>query len=195
MPPTHCIFKPTDQKINAQSFISFNLRQVFIDNFNQKKDAISSFLLKLSDSITRSAVQQFQFYVTEITSNMKYVCTSYAIFIPVTEIIQLQYIDLTFQRSIRSNIFLEKGLDICRQYSNNSYFCQNCVNSIWRFKPPQFSCISSINTYTCQSYPKVPKDFFLIEKSIIAYAHSIISIIILIPLGNKTFIFYLLIFG
>lgn len=56
LPPTCCISRPTGQKIRLQDSISVNPRQVFIDNFNQKKNAPLLFLPKLSDSITRPTV-------------------------------------------------------------------------------------------------------------------------------------------
>lgn len=69
---------------------SFNTRQIFIDNFKQKKDAISKFPLKLLASITYATVKQFQSHLAKIASNIEYVCISYDFFISVIEVIWLQ---------------------------------------------------------------------------------------------------------
>lgn len=50
------LFRPTGQRISPQDFTPVNLRQVFINDFNQKKDATSLFLLKLSDFTIWSTV-------------------------------------------------------------------------------------------------------------------------------------------
>lgn len=148
LPPTCHMSRLIGQKIHLQDSTPVNPRQVLINNFNWRKDAFLLFLPKLSDFPTWSVIQRFQSYLAEIASNIEYVCISYGLFIPVTEVTQLQRADLTFWMGIRSNTFLEEGFDICGQHNNNSYFCQDCVNNIWRSKPPQFGYINCINSYT-----------------------------------------------
>lgn len=76
----------TRPKIRLQDSTSVNLKQGFINNFNQKKDATLIFLPKLLNFITWFAVQQFQSYLAKITFNIKHVCTFCNFFIFMTKI-------------------------------------------------------------------------------------------------------------
>ena len=56
-------------------------------------------------------------------------------FISVTKVIQMNHIDLTFQREMSYNTFSEEGFDICGQHDND-FFCLDSVKNIRKFKPP-----------------------------------------------------------
>lgn len=158
LPPTQRVSKLTTQNIYTQAFPFINTKQVFINNFKHKKNDTLLFLLKLLDFITWATIKLFQSYLAEIAFNIKHVYTSYHFCITVAEVTRLQCINLMFQKTIKSNSFLEKDLDIYRQNGNHFYFCQSFI------KPSQFSYINDINKYTCHSYFEALKDLTLVEK-------------------------------
>lgn len=54
--------KPIDDIIHFQISCLVNFRQVFINNFDRRKDIALSFPPKFSDCTTQSAIQQYQFH-------------------------------------------------------------------------------------------------------------------------------------
>lgn len=71
-----------------------------------------------------------------------------------------------------------------------SIFVKMCINNIRKSKPPLFCNVNKINIYTCQNYPMVLQDLIFIEKSVIAYAHLVITIIKLTPNNSSIFATY-----
>lgn len=82
------------------------------------------------NSTTWVAVKQFQSHLAEVISNVKYICITYGLFIPIAMVTQLHCIDLIFQKGIKSNAFLKKNPDTYRQNSDHFSFCQSCINDI-----------------------------------------------------------------
>lgn len=84
----------------CQVSFSFNTKQIVIDNFNQKKDNTSKFSPKLLTSKTRTIVKQFQSHLSEVVSNMEYICISGKLIFPVIELICYNYQFLYFKEDL-----------------------------------------------------------------------------------------------
>lgn len=86
LPPRRRVSRPVARNIVHQPPPPINAKQILIDDFNQRKDAASTFPPKLTASTTRAVVKQFQSHLVEVASNVEYVCTSCGLFIPVVKV-------------------------------------------------------------------------------------------------------------
>lgn len=108
---------------------------------------------------------------------MEHVCTFCRLFIPVVYITLLQQGNNIFSKSFRSHISIDEGHNSYEQSSDHLIFCQSYINNIFKFKSLRLNSVNKINMDTCYSNLAMLQVFILVEKTIFAYAHPIITII------------------
>lgn len=84
---------------------------------------------------------------------------------------------LDFEFAIEAAIIITNDFNYCRYINASSHFCKSSYTIIVEKKISEFGSANYINILPCQKYLNIFNDLTAIKQTIIAYAHSIISII------------------
>ena len=105
------------------------------------------------------------------------VCACCDLFIPFGTCTLLTKIHSEFVSVIEAAVIVDDNLDCCRRTDNSSHFCNTYYVMIVNKQIPKFGSANYIHILLCQKDSNVFSDLTLVEKTFIACAHLIISVI------------------
>lgn len=165
---------------------AINARNMLVADFAQRKEAVASFPLLLTDTSTRNAITQFQSHINTVIADTNNVCACYGLLIVFGTGSLLTRLYPEFVSAIEAGVIVEDDLDCCGYTDNGFQFCKSCYGIIIEKKILKFGSANCINVSPCQKYPDILRDLPLVEEAFIARAHPVMSIIKLRPSGSSS---------
>ena len=124
--------------------------------------------------------------INTVIADTSDICICYNLFIPFEAGPLKSRVYPKFVFAIEEAVIVEDNLDCYGHTDHGSHFCKSCYGMIIEGKIPKFGSAHCINVSPCQKYLDSFSNLTLVEKSFIACAHSVISIIKLKPNGSTS---------